>query len=221
MDENFPQLISQILSKKPMQVPLSVAPGRAAVSIIFRAQNDHYELLMIERSHREDDPWSGQMAFPGGKQDKTDKDDRFTAERETFEEIGITLSECGQFLGGLNHVQARKKDSKLPFAIAPYVYWLTDNPKIKLDPKEVHAIHWLSVDHFFDPKNHQQFLIENKQKKRSFPCIRWNEHVIWGLSYMMLSDFFKRFRNLNLASKIQKQFTDTPTLEYWKFYTSD
>lgn len=44
------------------------------------------EILYVKRALREGDRWSGQIAFPGGKQDKTDFDDLDTAERETFEE---------------------------------------------------------------------------------------------------------------------------------------
>jgi 8-oxo-dGTP pyrophosphatase MutT (NUDIX family) len=44
------------------------------------------EILYMKRALREGDRWSGQVAFPGGKQDLEDKDDLDTAERETFEE---------------------------------------------------------------------------------------------------------------------------------------
>jgi 8-oxo-dGTP pyrophosphatase MutT (NUDIX family) len=44
------------------------------------------EILYVKRALREGDRWSGQIAFPGGKQDSKDFDDLDTAERETFEE---------------------------------------------------------------------------------------------------------------------------------------
>ena len=44
------------------------APRRAAVAIVLRnAGEGVIELLLIKRSEREDDPWSGHIALPGGR----------------------------------------------------------------------------------------------------------------------------------------------------------
>ena len=43
----------------------------AAVAAILRP-GDHTEALFILRASREGDPWSGQMAFPGGHKDPED-----------------------------------------------------------------------------------------------------------------------------------------------------
>ena len=65
------------------------APARAAVAMVLRpAAGGASEVLLIERAEKPGDPWSGHMAFPGGRLDPSDPDPRFTAERETFEEVG-------------------------------------------------------------------------------------------------------------------------------------
>ena len=53
------------------------------------------EMLFVKRSVYPGDPWSGQVAFPGGK---AEPDEAFTetAIRETQEEIGIDLNECAE-----------------------------------------------------------------------------------------------------------------------------
>ena len=49
-------------------------------------------LLFIRRAINPRDPWSGNVAFPGGKQDPDDgDDDERTAMRETQEEVGLDL----------------------------------------------------------------------------------------------------------------------------------
>ena len=49
-------------------------------------------LLFIRRAINPNDPWSGNVAFPGGKQDPDDgDDDERTAMRETQEEVGLDL----------------------------------------------------------------------------------------------------------------------------------
>ena len=57
--------------------------ARAAVAIVVRPRVDEDEILLIRRSQRADDPWSGHMAFPGGRSEPSDADLCATAIRET------------------------------------------------------------------------------------------------------------------------------------------
>jgi 8-oxo-dGTP pyrophosphatase MutT (NUDIX family) len=50
------------------------------------------EALFIKRASRVGDRWTGHVALPGGKRDPEDADDRATATRETWEEIGLDLN---------------------------------------------------------------------------------------------------------------------------------
>ena len=72
--------------KKPLRVLMlhaSVGSGhtRAAVALILRTGANGPEVLFIERAASADDPWSGDLGFPGGKMEKEDRDPRQTAER--------------------------------------------------------------------------------------------------------------------------------------------
>jgi hypothetical protein len=51
------------------------------------------EMLFIKRAANERDPWSGHIAFPGGRRDASDESDVAVAVRETWEEVGLDLSE--------------------------------------------------------------------------------------------------------------------------------
>jgi 8-oxo-dGTP pyrophosphatase MutT (NUDIX family) len=53
--------------------------------------NIEVDILFIKRASSDRDRYSGHIAFPGGRYEKTDNDDFTTAIRETKEEIGITL----------------------------------------------------------------------------------------------------------------------------------
>jgi hypothetical protein len=56
-------------------------------------QHGDPEVLFIKRAARKGDRWTSHIAFPGGRRDPEDADDRAAAIRETAEEVGIDLSE--------------------------------------------------------------------------------------------------------------------------------
>lgn len=51
------------------------------------------EVLFIKRVTRSGDRWSGDVALPGGKAEPEDESGRYTAMRETWEEVGIDLAD--------------------------------------------------------------------------------------------------------------------------------
>ena len=70
----------------------------AAVAAVLRFGEKGPEVLFIERAVKEGDPWSGQMAFPGGRTELKDKSSLDTARRETLEEIGFDLNQTMTFI---------------------------------------------------------------------------------------------------------------------------
>ena len=101
--------LQQIRSHLARAEPVVIDPaGRAtaSVAVVLREQGPGAELLFIERAKHEGDPWSGQMAFPGGRVDAGDTSERHTAQRETFEEVGLSLQEA-EYLGRLDDQEGR------------------------------------------------------------------------------------------------------------------
>ncbi|CAG8604542.1 599_t:CDS:2, partial [Dentiscutata heterogama] len=114
------------------------------------------EILYIKRALREGDRWSGQMAFPGGKQEPKDADDLDTAERETFEEVGLDLGDRKLFLcvGALDDCKVTTTFGKqLLMILCPYVFLqLTqETPPIEISGSEVESTHWIPLSIFFNP----------------------------------------------------------------------
>ncbi len=69
---------------------------RSAVAMILQVREGELHILMIKRAEREGDPWSGHMAFPGGRMDKADAHGYAVAVRETAEEVGLTAGGTGR-----------------------------------------------------------------------------------------------------------------------------
>jgi len=175
---DFRSLLENALSRPSVRLDLVES---ASVAIILRPGPD---MLWIRRAENPNDPWSGHMGFPGGRAESGDRDTRRTAERETLEEIGIKLETCADYLGTLDEIQVRK----LNFKLVPHVFWLKEEePACTLDAKEVHSIHWIGMAHLTDPANRTNF--------NSYPAIRFDDRVIWGLSYRILGDLLARLNS--------------------------
>ena len=68
-------------------------PPEASVAVIIDPFQLGGSLLLIRRSERDRDPWSGQIAFPGGRRTPGDRSFLATAIREANEEVGIELTQ--------------------------------------------------------------------------------------------------------------------------------
>ena len=82
-------------------VPATVEdPDLAQAAVALVVAPDPSAILFIRRATRDGDPWSGQMALPGGKSDLADADLRATAIRETSEEVAISLESAADLVAG-------------------------------------------------------------------------------------------------------------------------
>src|ERR1035437_4504345 len=83
-------------------IPDSGNRTRASVAMILHQGAQDLEILFIQRASHDLDPWSGHIAFPGGKLEEGELECQ-AACRETLEEIGIDL-EYGRYLGRLSDI---------------------------------------------------------------------------------------------------------------------
>ena len=117
-NESFLDSLSKRLSKvEPAQL---VPRESAGVAVILRGDEDEEQVLLIRRADREGDPWSGQVAFPGGMVNSADKSFEETARREAAEEVGIDLSKSAVFLGYLHNLKAQTRE----IVVVPSVFKL-------------------------------------------------------------------------------------------------
>ncbi len=167
---------------------------QAAVSVILRAHHDDVDLLLIKRAHNPRDPWSGHMALPGGRRDAADESLLDTAVRETMEETAVKLSpdRSRGFLGSLPRVMP--SSPRLPrLTIAPYVFGVPADTEARVASREVDRVHWVSLGYLRDPGTAGTVEIDLPGGPRSFPCLRVDDEVVWGLTYRILVDLFQRF----------------------------
>jgi len=163
----------------------------AAVSMVVRT-GDQLDFLLIKRARSDRDPWSGQMALPGGRWDPTDESLLHTAMRETLEETGVDLGHSGLGLGRLEDV--RPASPRLPkMRIAPFVFAVPHDTRAEVASSELQSVHWVPLDVLRAPQTHASVDIVFGDVSRSFPSYALVGEHVWGLTHRILTDFLSVF----------------------------
>jgi 8-oxo-dGTP pyrophosphatase MutT (NUDIX family) len=136
---------------------------------------------------RDDDPWSGQIALPGGRHDPDDESLEATAVRETFEEVSIDLRRDGAVIGALDEVRPRIPQLP-PVIVRPYV--TTVGAHVDVTPsEEVAEMFWAPLDLILarESQRETEIVVRDVSVRRS--AIHYRGHIIWGMTEAILRQF--------------------------------
>ena len=185
-----PMQLAQIRNAFDRSRPLELATPesrRAAVAMVLAQQPDGPAVLFIERAQHPGDPWSGHMAFPGGRVDPGDADARDAAERETLEEVGLSLRGA-ELIGRLDDKEGNPRIERT-LIISGFVYAL-ESPAALTPNHEVREAFWFPLRELEDPRRQVMY----QAHTLDFPGILVGEperHIVWGLTYSFLESFFR------------------------------
>ena len=137
----------------------------------------------MKRSARDGDPWSGHISLPGGGFAPRDTDLLATAIRETHEELGIDLAGA-QLLG---HLPALSPISSGPngMEVMPFVFAAEQAVEPQCGP-EAESAFWLPLELAASGAIAGAYTYPGTT--RTFPSWNYEGHVIWGLTYRILSE---------------------------------
>lgn len=167
------------------------APQQAAVAMILADGEHDLEVCFIRRAERTGDPWSGQVAFPGGRADRTDLDALAVAERETREEIGLHLAPVHR-IGPLPVRDVVRPEPAHSLTLSPFVYYVGADvgaAQAASHAHEVADVFWVPLCHLFAASAATELDYPIGGVATTFPGIRFGEHVIWGLTLNVLNSF--------------------------------
>lgn len=155
--------------------------ANAAVALLLKPRINDFDLLLVKRVKKRSDPWSGQMALPGGKREPEDKSLSDTIIRETLEEIGVDLRQH-RFLGVLDAVKTKPNPI---FKILPFVVLLEKELALNLNKAELENYIWVPFKDFIQSKG------EIEMKFEKVPAFLFADAIVWGVTYEILIDFDK------------------------------
>ena len=143
---NSIQEIRDCLSSFPRKTDSTKSGPQAAVAVILKELAEECSVLLIERALNPADPWSGHLAFPGGRVEAHDPSPEQTARREAFEEVGLDLYQA-TLLGQLDD----EIGAISPIIVSAYVYCLPmTDPSLKPN-HEVKEFFWIPLKMLDDP----------------------------------------------------------------------
>ncbi|MGC9148349.1 MAG: NUDIX hydrolase [Sulfolobales archaeon] len=153
----------------------------AAVAVVYNPIER--KLILLERKEHPGDPWSGHMAFPGGRKEEGDKNSYFTSLRELLEEIQSLDPKEIIHIGGM-----RTYLSRGIYKIIPHIYLVKNTPELKWDQNEIERAEWVGIDELKEidcpPEKTPRCFITNKFRK-----------IIWGLTGRVLGDVISILKN--------------------------
>jgi 8-oxo-dGTP pyrophosphatase MutT (NUDIX family) len=187
--EPFATISAQLKHPRPVLRDLT-GHRRAAVAMLLHRGTDGLQMLFIERATHPGDPWSGNIAFPGGKVESDDADSQGAAERETMEELGIDLSQT-IYLGRLSDFDG----AHMPVLLSCFVYAVIDEqPELTIN-EEVKDAFWVRLSDIIDQHRHGMHTFTFAGDLFESPCIRLpdpDKPVLWGLTYRLVQEFLKK-----------------------------
>jgi 8-oxo-dGTP pyrophosphatase MutT (NUDIX family) len=178
------RLQSALAAHNPTEVS-EAGVRRAAVALIFRlGDEERPELLFIKRAEYPGDPWSGQVAFPGGREEQADASLSDTAIRETREETGIDLERDGRIIGTLDDLYPRSV--RLPrISVRPFVFALERSETLSLS-SEVALAFWIPFGSLATTDAWREDTVFASGLQINARVFRHHDHVIWGLTERIL-----------------------------------
>jgi len=157
----------------------------AAVAIIISIRRDSDSVLLIRRRDRLGDPWSGQIAFPGGHRSLNDPTLLDTAVREASEEVGIELSRHTA-LGVLLPMYSQTRR----ILVAPFVFQLISDVAVRMND-EVAETFWASLQELSTIRStRSEVHVETGTLDADSYVL--DGRVIWGLTFRIIRNLLNR-----------------------------
>ncbi len=155
----------------------------AAVLLCLNPKESEPYVIFTERAHHLKHH-AGQISFPGGKVENSDKGLEHTACREAEEEIGLS-SELIKIVGAMPEYKTVSG-----FAVTPIVAYLSSminiHKDLRVDENEVASVFEVPLSFLLSDENYETKRLTRKNQQTNVHYIKYQQHTIWGATAGML-----------------------------------
>ncbi len=156
----------------------------ASVAIVLIQSNEGVAMLYLVRAQCAEDPWSGQIGFPGGKINISDESPLDAVIRETQEETAIDLKNA--------NLICRLDDETTSINslhVAAFVFLVSPKVRFQLN-SEISAGFWVPLSKLMDENRYIKTIVSSNGNLREVFGVNLlgsNGPVLWGLTYRFTS----------------------------------
>lgn len=176
------------LALAPAHAPPADGIRRAAVAAVLRDAPTGPSVLLMKRTERVGDPWSGHISLPGGRYELTDANLLATAVRETREELAVDLA-ATRVVGSLPPLHPRSS-GPAGIEVSPFVFLAS--PEVLLEPRasaEAETAFWLSLE--LAASGALDATYDHVGSSTSWPSWRHDGHIIWGMTMRIVGELIE------------------------------
>lgn len=205
MKDNFSILRKQIesrLNHRQLIYNDQILTRWASVNLILHYSDTNcWHLAMIKRVENDKDPWSGHYAFPGGRVELGEAH-LDAALRETREEVGLSLAQDDS-LGPFYSFQIKVQQKPINLGIASIVTLINGElPQLSPQPSEVEQAFWFKLSDLLSPQYITKDSFSGYTGNFFRPCIKFDGHTIWGISYSILRELVNQLSGLKMSDQL-------------------
>lgn len=177
----FSYIRHHLQSRQPRRIVESNTVEAAVAIVLSAGETSGAAVLLIRRAENERDPWSGQMALPGGHREPGDRSLLQTSCRETYEETGVALTEQ-TLLGELDDFHPRTPVLP-PIVVRPFVFGLEERPVVRTN-EEVTLHLWAPLEALRAGATNTRMQIRGQSVE--VPSYVLGTYVVWGITERIL-----------------------------------
>lgn len=175
-------MLQQLLQR----LPNDSAQHKADAAVLMAMTREDIPRLILTQRAAHLKSHAGEVAFPGGKRDKTDSSLIYTALREAQEEIALNPQDV-EVVGELGIFTSR-----VGIKVKPIIGLLDDIPHLTPSPDEIDSIFTVPLDVFLQQKPNYQHKIKYMGLSIPVPSFNYQGYVIWGLTGFMIVEFMRQ-----------------------------
>jgi 8-oxo-dGTP pyrophosphatase MutT (NUDIX family) len=160
-------------------------PAAVLIGLVGRPQGA--QLLFTVRSENLNDH-AGQISFPGGRVEASDRDPSAAALREAHEEIGLDP----RYVEVLGTLPVYRTISG--YEVTPVVGWIDPDAVLHADPLEVEEFFEVPLAFLMNGANHMRRLVVQGEHRRGVYAMEYfgrRRYLIWGATAAMLRNFYR------------------------------
>jgi len=169
MASNFPRIPGK--DARAASVLILLYPYNGSVYTVFMQRPDYNGIH------------SGQISFPGGKQEQSDENAIHTAVREAEEETGVD-PELINILGILTPLFIPVSNT----IVTPVVAWMEYKPELNHQPDEVVFLFDADIRIFYDPSIIKLMPMKIGSETIEVKYFDYEGNMIWGATAMILHE---------------------------------